>query len=70
MPGFILPNLQKFRKHIEKMTEEDIDNNAISEWLNAAERNDPVNCGFPHCKKHDTLLTFLGCQICNSKTYM
>ena len=68
-PKFVLPNLQKFREYIEKMTEDDIDNNAISEWLNAAERDDPINCGFPCCKKHNTLLTFLGCQICNSKTY-
>lgn len=69
IPEFILPNLQKFREHIEKMTEDDIDNNALSEWLNAAESNDPINCGFPQCKKHNTLLTFLGCQICNSETY-
>ncbi len=69
IPEFILPNLQKFREHIEKMTEDDIDNNAINEWLNAAKSDDPINCGFPRCKKHNTLLTFLGCQICNSKTY-
>ena len=53
-------------EYIEKMTEDDIDDNALSEWLNAAESDDPVNCGFPRCKKHNTLLTFLGCQICNN----
>lgn len=70
IPEFILPNLQKFREYIEKMTEDDIDNNALSEWLNAAESDDPINCGFPQCEKHNTLLTFLGCQICNSKSYI
>ena len=68
-PEFILPNLHKFREYIEKMTEDDIDNNVISEWLDAAATDDPINCGFPRCEEHNTLLTFLGCQICNSKTY-
>lgn len=66
IPTLVLLNLQKFKGYIEKMTEDDIDDNVISEWLNAAESNDPINCGFPRCKKHNTLLTFLGCQICNS----
>lgn len=65
-PEFILPNLQKFKEYIKKMTKNDIDDNAASEWLNMAENNDPVNCGFPRCKKHNTFLSFLGCQICNS----
>lgn len=68
-PKLVLPNLQKFKEYIEKMTEDDIDDNAIREWLDAAESNDPVNCGFPRCKKCNTLLTFLGCPICNSKIY-
>lgn len=63
---FILPNLQKFKEYIEKMTENDIDDNAAREWLDMAENNDPVNSGFPRCKKHNTFLTFLGCQLCNS----
>ncbi len=68
-PKLILPNLQKFKEYIEKMTEDDINDNVLREWLDVAERNDPINCGFPCCKKHNTLLTFLGCQICNSETY-
>lgn len=67
-PKLILPNLQKFKEYIEKMTEDDINDNVLREWLDAAERNAPINCGFPRCKKHNTLLTFLGCQICNSET--
>lgn len=67
VPEFVLPNLQRFRKYIEKMTEDDIDDNAIKEWLDAAKSNDPVRCGFPRCKKHHTLLTVFGCRICNSE---
>ena len=66
-PEFILPTLQKFREYIEKMTNDDIDDNALREWFNAADSNDPIHCGFPRCKKHHTFLTFLGCQICNSQ---
>ncbi len=66
IPEFILPNLKKFREQLGKMTEDDIDDNALYEWLNSADSSDPVNRGFPRCKKHHTLLTFLGCQICNS----
>ncbi len=65
-PEYISKNLQKFREYIEKMTEHDIDDNIAVEWLNEAGSDDPVNCGFPRCKKHNTLLTFLGCQICNT----
>lgn len=66
MPNHVSQNLRKFREYIEKMTEQDIDDSAAAQWLGAAGNDDPVNCGFPRCQKHDTLLTFLGCQICNS----
>lgn len=65
-PACLLPNLQKFGEYMERMTEQDIDDQAVSKWLLAAGSDDPVKCGFPRCQKHDTLLTFLGCQICNS----
>lgn len=65
---YLSSNLKRFREYVEKMTEYDINENAAVEWLDAAESDDPVNCGFPRCKKHNTLLTFLGCQICNSTT--
>ena len=58
--------LYQFGKLIGRMTEQDINENAAAEWLEGAESNDPVNCGFPRCKIHNTLLTFLGCQICNN----
>ena len=65
-PDYILHNLRQFKKFIERMTDQDIDENAAVEWLDGIESDDPVNCGFPRCKIHNTLLTFLGCQICNS----
>ena len=68
IPDFILPDLQKFKEYIERMTENDVDNNAIREWLDASERTDPINCGFPRCKKHNTLLTIFGCEICSCET--
>lgn len=67
VPMLLASSLQKFKKYVEKMTEQDIDENVVMEWLNAAESDDPVKCGFPRCKIHHTLLTFLGCQICNSR---
>ena len=39
---------------------------SLNEWLAESEAGDPVWCGFPRCKKHNTFLTYLGCQICNS----
>lgn len=67
-PKYLSQNLRKFREYIEKMTEQSIDDNTAIEWLKDAGSGDPVNCGFPRCKKHNTLLSFLGCQICNSTT--
>ena len=65
-PDIIILKLHQFKKLIERMTEQDINENAAAKWLEDTERSDPVNCGFPRCKIHNTLLTFLGCQICNN----
>lgn len=62
----IMPALKKFRVYIERMTENNIREKELYEWIAASENDDPVNCGFPRCKKHNTLLTLFGCQICNS----
>lgn len=59
--------LKEFAELISKMTVEDVDQNAADEWLGAAERDDPVLCGFPKCEKHGTLLTCLGCLFCNAE---
>ncbi len=62
----IIPILKKFREYIERMTENNIREKELYEWISASENDDPINCNFPLCKKHNTLLTLFGCQICNS----
>lgn len=62
----LMPTLKKFKEYIDRMSEKDINENALNEWICSAGKDDPINCGFPRCKKHNTLLTFLGCQICNN----
>lgn len=63
---FIFVALDEFTRLLEKMRMEDIQKDALSEWLAAAESDDPVLCGFPKCKKHNTLLTYFGCHVCNN----
>lgn len=58
--------LKKFAELISQMTGDDVDEKAVKEWIDAAESNDPVICGFPKCPKHETLLTCFGCHICNN----
>lgn len=64
--NYIFPQLDKFAKFIEKISINDIQKDALSEWLANSEEDDPIFCGFPKCKKHNTLLTFCGCHICNN----
>lgn len=63
---WLLPCLNKFQNLIEKLNITDIKEISLQEWIENSENNDPINCNFPRCKKHNTLLTFLGCQVCNS----
>lgn len=63
---FIFSVLDEFAELLKQMSIEDIQKDALSEWLAAAESDDPVLCGFPKCKKHNTLLTYFGCHICNN----
>lgn len=58
--------LDSFEGLINRMTMDDIKENALREWLLKADANDPVYKGFPRCEKHNTFLTCYGCQICNS----
>lgn len=64
--AMLFPMLKKFSELISRMTAEDADKDALNEWLNAAEKNDPVLCGFPKCEKHGALLSCFGCHICNN----
>ncbi|MDE6133158.1 MAG: hypothetical protein K2G04_07290 [Oscillospiraceae bacterium] len=62
----ILRCLDTFENLINKMTADNISENYLNDWLSEADENDPVYCGFPKCRKHDTFLTCFGCQICNN----
>lgn len=58
--------LEKFEKLINRMTINDIHSKSLETWLSYADENDPIHCNFPRCKKHNTLLTCFGCQVCNN----
>lgn len=60
----ILRNMETFRKLIDRMSVDDIDEENLTEWLSAADAEDPINCGFPKCEKHDTYVSVFGCQVC------
>lgn len=62
----LLPCLKQFAVLISRLDVKDIQENAAQEWLSRADADNPINCGFPRCKKHDTFLSFLGCQVCNN----
>lgn len=62
----LFPVLKQFTEMISNMTAENIDVKSAEEWLDAADKDDPVLCGFPKCEKHGTLLTCFGCHICNN----
>lgn len=58
--------LDKFEAMISAFTVHDINKTALQDWLSDKDSDDPVNCGFPRCRKHGVFLSFFGCQICNS----
>lgn len=58
--------LDLFSELISQMNINDIQRGELEKWLEAADKNDPVLCGFPKCKKHNTLLTIFGCHVCNN----
>ena len=61
---FALQFLDTFQKLIERMTADDIIDATLTEWLSEADDNDPIRCGFPKCKIHDTYISIHGCQVC------
>lgn len=56
--------LDAFRKLAERMTADDITESLLTEWLSDADENDPVRCGFPKCRIHNTYISVYGCQVC------
>lgn len=63
----LFPALKKFAEMIGKLSAEDIYPNALTEWVNSAENDDPILNGFPKCPKHGVLKTFLGCLLCGAE---
>ena len=57
--------IDKLENMFNKMTSCDIDEQAINEWRSETEKEEPMNNGFPKCKKHGVLLTLFGCHVCN-----
>lgn len=62
--NMIVEVLNKFKKLVNKMNKELISENERIEWIDSAEIDDPINCNFPKCKKHNILLSVHGCIMC------
>lgn len=62
----LFPCLKQFASLVSQMTKDEVQPNILEEWIDAAQDDDPVLCGFPVCPKHNCLLTTFGCQICNN----
>lgn len=57
--------LEQFKSLVTAVTPQIINKAALHDWLIDKDNDDPVNCGFPECKRHGVLLSFFGCQVCN-----
>lgn len=64
--NLLFPALKQFREMVSSFEKADIYPGALEEWLENAEEDDPVLCGFPKCEKHEALLCCFGCQVCNN----
>lgn len=62
----LFPVLNKFSGMLSKLSAKDIIPNALREWLDAADKDDPVLLGFPICGRYGTLLSCYGCHLCNN----
>lgn len=58
-----------FSDMIKKLKKEDIDEEAIEEWEEAFDDNEPMNNGYPLCKEHNILLSCFGCHACNDQHF-
>lgn len=61
---YMKPFFRRFRKIVMKMTAEMVDEANRTEWIAAADENDPVRNGFPRCEHHGILLSVFGCRLC------
>lgn len=63
---YVFPSLEQFAELIGEFEADDIRPKERTEWLEAAEEDDPINNGFPVCPEHKALLSIYGCQICRN----
>ena len=64
---YMKPYFSKFRDIVMKMSADMVDEESHTEWLAAADSDDPVRNGFPHCEHHGILLSTFGCRLCGKK---
>ena len=64
-PKHIVYALNGFEHLIQRMTIDDVDEGVLEGWIKDTEAKDPIRCGFPKCDKHQLLLSYLGCKLCN-----
>lgn len=62
--ALLLPCIVQFEMLIHQMNVDQIDQQAGTDWLAAADDDDPILNGFPQCPEHGVFLTFIGCQVC------
>ena len=60
------PMLGWFRKRFMRLKLSDINPDALNDWLNNMDDDEPAFNGFPRCKTHGVYLSWLGCQVCNN----
>ena len=56
--------LDGYQVLMERMTEADIKDEVLTEWLDWHDPDEPPKCGFPKCSKHDAYIALYGCQVC------
>ena len=61
---FALSYLDEYQILMERMTEADIKDESLTEWLDWHKPDQPPKCGFPKCSKHDAYIALDGCQVC------
>lgn len=61
---FAMSYLDDFQVLIERMTEADIRDELLAEWLAWHDPEDPPFCGYPLCSVHHAYLSLYGCQVC------
>ncbi len=64
--ALLFPCLDKFSDLLAKMDVSQACPDVLANWLADADVCDPVRNGFPKCPRHNTLLTWFGCHICNN----